>query len=176
MKLSIIVAVAENGVIGRDNQLPWRISADLKHFKALTMGHHLLMGRKTFGSIGRALPGRKTIILSRGNPEIPDNVKLARSFAEATELARAAGETEAFVAGGAAVYAEALPKADTLYLTRIAAAVEGDTTFPEWNQDQWRLFAVETCPQHDGEPAAVFETWERVVQPSHTESLGTELP
>lgn len=161
MKLSIIVAVAENGVIGRDNRLPWRISADLKRFKSLTLGHHLLMGRKTFQSIGRPLPGRTIIVLSRGTPELPAGVEIAGSLVEATALARAAGETETFVAGGAAIYAEALPRTDTLYLTSVAATIEGDTHFPDWNRGEWQLFSVESCPHKDGEPAAVFETWKR---------------
>ena len=161
MKLSIIVAVAENGVIGRDNRLPWRISGDLKRFKALTLGHHLLMGRKTFESIGKALPGRTTIVLSRGTPELPVGVAHAWSLDCAIELARATGETEAFVTGGAAVYAEALPRADSLYLTRVAIEVAGDTYFPDWDRDAWQLLSVETCPRKEGEPAAAFETWQR---------------
>lgn len=172
MKLSIIVAVAENGVIGRDNRLPWRISADLKRFKALTLGHHLLMGRKTFESIGRALPGRTTIVLSRGTRVLPAGVEQAVSLAEATELARTAGETEAFVAGGAAVYVEALPQAETLYLTRVATTVEGDTFFPDWNRNEWQLFSVESCPRKNGEPAAVFETWNRL-KPQPSKPLGS---
>ncbi|MCP4203476.1 MAG: dihydrofolate reductase [bacterium] len=162
MKLSIIVAVSENGVIGRDNRLPWRIAADLKRFKALTLGHHLVMGRKTFESIGRVLPGRTTIVLSRDTPQLPEGVGLAASLAEAVEIARAAGETEAFVAGGAAVYSDALSLVDTLYLTKVATVVEGDTYFPEWHREEWQLFSVETCPQKDGEPAAAFETWKHV--------------
>ncbi len=165
MKLSIIVAVAENGVIGRDNRLPWRISGDLKRFKALTLGHHLLMGRKTFESIGRALPGRTTIVLSRGTPELPAGIAHATSLDRAVDLARAAGETEAFVAGGGSVYAEALPRADGLYLTRVAIEVAGDTYFPGWDRDAWQLVSVESCPRKNGEPAAAFETWRRTVQP-----------
>ncbi len=161
MKLSIIVALADNGVIGRDNQLPWRISADLKRFKALTLGHHLLMGRKTFQSIGRALPGRTTVVLSRGTPELPPGVELAGSMAEAVELARSTGDTEAFVAGGASIYAEALSSADTLYLTRVNLAVAGDTYFPDWNRDDWQLVSVASCPHRAGEPKAVFETLRR---------------
>ncbi len=161
MKLSIIVAVADNGVIGKDNTLPWRLSADLKRFKGLTMGHHLLMGRTTFESIGRPLPGRTTIVLSRGNPKLPEGVLLAGSLTEAGEIAFAAGETEAFVAGGAAAYKEALPEADLLYLTRVAGEYEGDTFFPEWNRDGWELFSMETCPRQEGEPHAVFEVWRR---------------
>jgi len=161
MKLSIIVAVAENGIIGKDNGLPWRISADLKRFKALTLGHHLLMGRKTFESIGRPLPGRTTIVLSRGTPALPEGVKLAESLDQAIEMARAADDSEAFIAGGAAVYAEALPRADNLYLTRVAIDAEGDTTFPDWDRDSWQLVSVEGCPRREGEPAAAFETWRR---------------
>ena len=98
MKLSIIVAVATNNVIGRDNDLPWHLSADLRRFKRLTMGHHLLVGRKTFEAIGRPLPGRQMIVLSRGRPSLPESVKLAPSLEAAIDLARSAGETEAFVA------------------------------------------------------------------------------
>ena len=86
MRVSIIVAVADNGVIGRDNDLPWRLSADLQRFKALTMGHHLLLGRKTFESIGRALPGREMIVVSRGTPKLPDGVHLATGIKIGEEL------------------------------------------------------------------------------------------
>lgn len=161
MRLSIIVAVAENGVIGRDNDLPWRISADLKRFKALTLGHHLLMGRRTFESIGRALPGRTTIVLSRGTPDLPAGVALAHDLDQAIDLARSAGETEAFVAGGAAIYAMALTRADRIYRTRVAIRAEGDTYFPDWDPAGWHLVAAETCPRKSGEPAAVFESWRR---------------
>lgn len=161
MKLSIIVAAADNGVIGRDNRLPWRLSADLKRFKSLTLGHHLLMGRKTYESIGRPLPGRTAIVLSRGTPELPEGVRLARDLDEAVALARAAGETEAFVGGGAAIYREALGRADRLYLTRVAGEFEGDTRFPAWDPERWELISVETCPSGEGEPAAVFEVRER---------------
>ncbi len=176
MKLSIIVAVGENGVIGRDNRLPWRISGDLKRFKALTMRHHLLMGRKTFESIGKALPGRTTIVLSRGTPELPEGVVHAESLDRAVDLARSAGETEAFVAGGAAVFAEALPRADTLYLTRVAATVAGDTYFPDWDRDAWQLVSVESCPRQEGEPAAAFETWQRALHPSRAKPVGRGHP
>lgn len=161
MRVSIIVAAAENGVIGRDNALPWKLSADLKRFKALTMGHHLLMGRKTFESIGKPLPGRKTIVLSRGVPTVPAGVHVATDLPEALEIAMHSGETEAFVAGGAMVYREALSVADRMYLTRIREAFDGDTTFPHWDESAWRRVTVETCPNQQGEPEAVFETWDR---------------
>ena len=143
MKLSIIVAVAEYGIIGRDNDLPWYLPADLKRFKRLTMGHHLLMGRKTFEAIGRALPGRTTVVISRGQPALPEGVKLAASLDEAITLAAQANDDEAFVAGGAQIYNLALPRADRLYLTRIHAAIEGDTRFPEVVESDWELVSKE---------------------------------
>lgn len=132
-QVSLIVAVAANGVIGRDGDLPWRLPADLRFFKRVTMGHHLVMGRKTWESIGRALPGRTIVVLTRhperhpGLQEIP-GVQVARDLPEALE--RAAGDPEVLIAGGAEVYARALPLATRLYLTRVAADVEGDTLFP----------------------------------------------
>lgn len=149
MRLSIIVAVADNGVIGRDNDLPWRLSADLQRFKTLTMGHHLLMGRKTFASLGRALPGRTMVVISRGQPSLPAGVRLAHSLDEAVEMARSNGDDEAFVAGGAEIYAQALPTADRLYLTRVHTSCEGDTLFPAWEQDEWRQVSREDRPADD---------------------------
>lgn len=164
MKLSMIVAVADNGVIGKDNSLPWRLSADLKRFKSLTTGHHLLMGRKTFQSIGRPLPNRTTIVLSRGAPELPDGVLSASSLAEAIDIAKEAGETEAFVAGGATIYRDALSLADRLYLTRVQGEFEGDTRFPDWDRRKWVLVSMETCPSKENEPRAVFELWKRATE------------
>lgn len=131
MRISIIVAVADNGVIGRDDELPWRLSADLRRFKALTMGHHLVVGRKTWESIGHPLPGRRMLVLTRGEPELPDGVEPVGSLDEAVDRARRAGDDELFVGGGAAVYEAALERADRLYLTRVHAEVEGDVRFPE---------------------------------------------
>ena len=139
----MIAAVAENGVIGRDNDLPWRLPADLKRFKRTTMGHHLVMGRKTFESIGKALPGRTTVVISRGRPELPQGVRLAGSLEQAIEIAREAGDAEAFVAGGEAIFREALQTANRLYLTRVEAEVEGDRFFPEIDPGAWRLMTSE---------------------------------
>lgn len=149
MRLSIIVAVADNGVIGRDGDLPWRLSADLKRFKALTVGHHLLMGRKTFESIGTVLPGRITVVISRGQPDLPAGVELAHSLEQAVELARAHGDDEPFIAGGAEIYARALPAADRLYLTRVHADCEGDTLFPAWQEAVWQEVFREDHPADD---------------------------
>jgi dihydrofolate reductase len=141
MTTSIIVAVAENGVIGRDNALPWRLSADMKRFKVLTMGHHLVVGRKTWESIGRPLPGRKMIVVSRRGLEAPPEVAVARSIDEAIALA-APGE-EVFIAGGAEIYRESVGRADRLYLTRVHAAPSGDAFFPELDLSQWRTVSSE---------------------------------
>lgn len=152
MLVSIIAAVAANGVIGRDGDLPWRLPADLRLFKRVTMGHHLIMGRKTWESIGRPLPGRVVVVLTRDPEarrrieEIP-GVLVASELSAALDCARAAGDTEAFVAGGAEVYARALPLADRLYLTRVEAEVEGDVVFPDFDEGhdegQWTEVARE---------------------------------
>ncbi len=162
MKLSIIAAVADNGVIGRGNDLPWHLPADLKRFKRTTMGHHLLMGRKTFESIGRALPGRTTIVISRGHPEVPEGVLVAGSLDRAIELARAAGDDEAFVAGGAEIFREALERADRLYLTRVRGEVAGDRYFPELDLGGWTLLSSETLPADERHAWPLeFELFER---------------
>jgi dihydrofolate reductase len=162
MKVSIIAAVAENGVIGRDNDLPWHLSADLQRFKRLTMGHHLLMGRKTFTAIGRPLPGRSMVVISRGRPTLPAGVALTSSLEEALALARGAQDTEAFVAGGAQIYALALPLTDRLYLTRIHHSFAGDAFFPDVDLEAWKLLDREDHPATDATPISYsFLTYER---------------
>jgi dihydrofolate reductase len=147
MRVSLIVAVAENGVIGRGGALPWRLSADLQRFKQLTMGHHLIMGRKTFDSIGRGLPGRTTIVISRqADLPLPLGCRLAASLDDALRIAEAAVDSEAFVIGGAAIYRLALPKADRVYLTAVHANVEGDTFFREFDETKWLLSSEERHP------------------------------
>lgn len=142
MRLSLIVAVARNGVIGRQGTLPWRLSADLKRFKSLTMGHHLIMGRKTFDSLdGRELPGRITIVLTRSG-QVPPHIKQTSSLDEALRMA--AGDDEVFVIGGADIFALALPHADRLYVTWVEADVEGDVRLPAIDMNQWQL--VEETP------------------------------
>jgi dihydrofolate reductase len=150
MVVSIIAAVAANGVIGRDGGLPWRLPADLRAFKRLTMGHHLVMGHKTWRSIGRPLPGRTLVVLTRDpGLEIP-GVQIAHDLPQALALARAAGDPEVFVIGGAEVYARALPLADRLYLTRVHAHVEGDVRFPAVPEHEWVEVAREehTADEH----------------------------
>ncbi|MFI3318391.1 MAG: dihydrofolate reductase [Rikenellaceae bacterium] len=132
--VNIIVAIAENGVIGGDNTLLWHIGEDLKNFKKITSGHPVIMGRKTFESIGRPLPNRTNVVITRQNISI-EGCRVAHSFEEAISLF--SSEEEIFIIGGAQIYAQALPIATTLYLTRVHKSYEGDTSFPEWSLDEW---------------------------------------
>lgn len=133
--LTLIVARARNGVIGRDNTLPWRLPEDLAHFKRTTMGAPVIMGRKTWESIGRPLPGRRNIVVSR-NPELRlDGAEIASSLEDALRLC--VGVEQAFLIGGAQLYAEALPSADRLIVTEIDAEFEGDAHFPEIDPQRW---------------------------------------
>lgn len=152
MRLSIIVAVAENGVIGRSNDLPWRLPADLKRFKRLTLDHHLLLGRKTFDAIGRPLPGRKMVVISRRRPVLPAGVQLAASLSRAIEIAEHSGDDEAFVGGGAQIYLQALPLADRIYLTRLETSFDGDAFFPELGLTEWRRVSQEHHEADDDNP------------------------
>ena len=132
--VSIIVAVAENGVIGDKNTLLWHISEDLKHFKAVTTGHPVIMGRKTYESLGRPPPNRTNVVITRQQVEIP-GCRVVHSLGEAVALFP--GDDEVFVIGGAQIYAQALPLADRFYLTRVEADYEGDTLFPAGNPADW---------------------------------------
>lgn len=134
MKLSLVVAISENKVIGRDNKLPWHLSADLKRFKNLTTGHPIIMGRKTYDSIGRALPNRTNIVITRDKDYQVEGIHVAHSLDEALEIAKnSPGSEESFVIGGAQIFTEALPFADKLYLTIIHKNVEGDVYFPDYS-------------------------------------------
>ncbi len=128
--------MAKNRVIGANNALPWHLSADLKRFKALTMGHHIIMGRKTFESIGRILPGRTSVVVSRNPGYRPAGVLVAPNLESA--LAIAEGDSDAFVIGGAEIYRAALPVADRILLTEIGRGFEGDTFFPPLPPTDWR--------------------------------------
>ena len=136
-RLTLVAAVADNGVIGDRGDIPWRIPADFAHFKALTLGHVLVMGRATYESIGRPLPGRTTIVLTRDTGWTADGVLVARDLDEALERA-AQVSAEVFVAGGAAVYAEALGRADAQVLTEVHLEPDGDTRYPAFDRSQWR--------------------------------------
>ena len=148
MIVSLIVAMDRRRGIGKDNRLPWRLSADLKRFRELTMGHHLIVGRKTFESIGKPLPGRQMIIVTRQAGLQVESCFVAQSVDEALRLARERGESEVFVIGGAEIYAQTLALADRLYLTLVEAEVEADTFFPEFDEAEW--LAQETV-QHEAD-------------------------
>jgi dihydrofolate reductase len=151
-RISLIAAVARNGVIGKDGRVPWHLPDELEHFKATTMGHPLVMGRRTFESIGRTLPGRRTIVVTRDPRWHHPGVESAHSFAEALSLAGPADEV--FVAGGAEVYAEALPFAHRLVLTEVDAEPEGDTWFPAWDRATW---VEESREEHEGWTRVLYE-------------------
>jgi dihydrofolate reductase len=139
MRVSLIVAMdAEHG-IGHGNQLPWRLSTDQRRFKTLTMGHHILMGRNTWESIGRALPGRKSVVISRQPGYIADDCHVVQSLEQGLVYAADHGEDEAFVIGGAQIYALALPYSDRIYLTHVHTSGEADVFFPELNDGDWSV-------------------------------------
>jgi dihydrofolate reductase len=141
MKIALIVAMDEAGLIGRDNDLPWRLSADLKYFRKVTMGKPLIMGRHTHESIGRPLPGRRNIIVSKQLDYRAEGCEVVHSVEEA--LAACENEEEVMIMGGASLYAQCLPLCDRLYLTRVHARLDGDTWFPEWEQEAWRVLSRE---------------------------------
>lgn len=157
-RLTLIAAVAKNRVIGRGNAIPWRLPEDLQRFKALTMGRPILMGRKTWASLGRPLPGRRNIVISRDRDFSAPGALVVTSLAAA--VAACADADEAFVIGGAEIYAQALPLADRLQLTELARDFEGDTRFPEIDPNSWRESWRE---HHDGADFTyAFVTYERL--------------
>lgn len=156
MSLSVIVAIANNGVIGVDNALPWHLPEDLKRFKSLTMGHHIIMGRKTYESLGRLLPGRTTVIVSR-NPsyQAPPGALVANSLSQAVAIC--AGDAEPFMIGGAQLYQEALLLADKLYVTWIEREYQGDAHFPALDLSQWQETFRQAGNGADGLPYAFVD-------------------
>ena len=139
--LSIIVAMGKNRVIGANSAIPWRLPNELQLFKRLTMGHHIIMGRKTWESIGRLLPGRTTVIVTRQKNYAVPGAIIVNSLNEA--IAQCAGDDEAFVVGGGELYREALPIADRLYLTEVDTIPHGDTRMPDINMGEWRVISTE---------------------------------
>jgi dihydrofolate reductase len=158
--VSLIAALAANRVIGRDNALPWHLPEDLRHFRALTRGHPVIMGRRTYESIGRPLPDRQNLVITRDPHRAIPGVELATSLENALALARPA-RGEVFVIGGAEIYALALPRADRLHLTLIERDVEGNARFPEWRELGFR--ETESRPGEDAVSGLRyrFTTWER---------------
>jgi dihydrofolate reductase len=147
-RILLVAALARNGVIGARGKMPWHLPEDLKHFKQLTLGHPVIMGRKTWESLGRPLPGRENIVISRQSGfAAPDASVVATPEAA---IARCAGDAQASVIGGAEIYAAALPFADALVLTEIDLDYEGDTRFPDWDRKAWRIAQKETHTSAQG--------------------------
>ncbi|ENO3941969.1 type 3 dihydrofolate reductase [Aeromonas veronii] len=162
MKISMIAAMAHDRVIGKDNQMPWHLPADLAHFKRVTLGKPVLMGRKTFESIGRPLPGRRNLVISRNPGYQAEGIEVVGSVEAALALLAGSSVEELMVIGGGHLYAEMLPSADCLYLTQIDLAVEGDTRFPAFDDGQWQRIECESHPADEKNPHPYsFEIWQR---------------
>ncbi|KAF1069190.1 MAG: Dihydrofolate reductase type 3 [Pseudomonas citronellolis] len=165
LPLAMIAALAENRVIGVDNRLPWRLPADLKHFKAMTLGKPVIMGRKTWDSLGRPLPGRLNLVVTRQaglqleGAEVFNSLEAALQRANAWALAEEAEEL--MLIGGAQLYSEAMPLAQRLYLTQVGLAPEGDAHFPELDAAQWHLASSIEHAASEETPAYAFQVWER---------------
>ncbi|MGI8598128.1 MAG: dihydrofolate reductase [Chitinophagaceae bacterium] len=163
MLLSLLVAADENNVIGKDNKLPWHLPNDLKYFKNLTWGMPILMGRKTFDSIGKALPGRKSIVITRNKDWAHENVEVVLSIEEAISSAKADDINEIFVIGGAEIFSSSFDKADRIYLTRIHHQFDGDVYFPELQVDDWALVQNKFCHADDKNAYShTFQVWNRI--------------
>ncbi|PRA56222.1 dihydrofolate reductase [Brucella pituitosa] len=166
--VSIIVAAAENGVIGRDNDMPWKLSTDLKRFKALTLGKPVIMGRRTWDSIGRPLPGRPNIVVTRDAAFTAESAQVVGSLEDAIDLGRRlAAELnvdEVCIIGGGNIYAQGLPLADVVHLTRVLAMIDGDTYFPEIDSEVWRAVSTEDVPagEKDSHPTRYIRYERRV--------------
>ena len=161
MLLSAIVAISQNNVIGRDGHLPWHLSADLKRFKAITTGHSIILGRKNYDDIGRPLPNRTNYVLTRNKDFQAPGCIVCSSLEEAIESAKAAGETECFIIGGAAVYRDAMPLVGKLYLTRVLSQVEGDVFFPEWGDGFVKESGINVSADEKNDYPTNFEIWVR---------------
>lgn len=162
MVVSLIVAVSKNGVIGRDGDLPWHLPIDLRHFKSTTMGHHLIIGRRTWDELGRALPGRTMVVITRSRRFEAEGATVVHSLEEAVEVAE--NDDEPFIGGGAHIYRMALSRdlVDRLYITRVHAEIDGDTYFPEVDFEAWKLVFEERHEADEkNEFACTFEVWER---------------
>jgi dihydrofolate reductase len=163
MRLSLVVAVADNGVIGAKGKIPWHLPADLKRFKALTWGKPIIMGRKTFESLPHALPGRQNIVISRDRNYVANGARVVPDYESA--LWAAADVEEVMVIGGADIFARAMDEADCIYLTEVHSSPEGDTYFPSFDRSQWRETLHEDHAAEGERPAYSFVTLERVPHP-----------
>lgn len=157
----MIVAASTNNVIGVNAGLPWRLSEDLRRFREITMGKPMIMGRLTFETIGTALPGRRSIVITRQADYKPEGIEVVTTVDAALELAR--GAEEVMIIGGGKVYEQMLPMTDRIYLTRVHAEFDGDTFFPEIKDDEWRIVSSEPLPPNDERPFSIsFQTLERI--------------
>lgn len=163
MIVSAIVATAKNNVIGKNNDIPWYLPADLKYFKKTTLNHHIIMGRKSFQSIGKPLPKRTNIVITRNPFFIASNCIMSTSVEEALSIAQDNGETEAFIIGGGQIYELSKSYWDKLYLTEVDLEVDGDIFFPQLNQDEWKLISSEHHePDEKNEHPYTFKIFERI--------------
>jgi dihydrofolate reductase len=159
MIVSFVVAIAENNAIGKENGLLWSLPKDMKHFKEITFGHTVIMGRRTFDSMGKPLPKRRNIVITRNSELKIEGAEVTNSLADA--LARCAQEEEVFIIGGAEIYKEALKRTDRIYLTRVHQSFDGDTFFPELNMEDWKETAREEHePDDKNQIAFTFLTLE----------------
>jgi dihydrofolate reductase len=173
MTVSLIVAMSENGVIGRAGTMPWHLSADLRRFKRLTMRHHIIMGRRTFESIGRSLPGRTSIVVSSTARIRGPRVLVAPDVPAA--LALASDDVEPFVIGGGQVYAAALPLVDRIYATIIHARISGDVFFPEIDWSRWQLIDDQRYAAKNGQSLAFsFRVYARTHSPDYSRRVGQD--
>lgn len=161
LKINLIVAAAENNAIGKDNKMLWRLPDDFKYFKKNTVGHSIIMGRKTFDSIGKALPERRNIVITRNHNWTEEDVDVANSVDDILIYCR--DEREIFIIGGANIYKQTLPLAQKVFLTRVHSRIDGDSFFPELPTSEWKLTSSEK--HHKDEKHAydfTFEVWERI--------------
>lgn len=166
MIVSLLLAASENNVIGKNNQLPWHLPDDLKYFKNMTWGLPILMGRKTFDSIGKPLPGRKSIVITRDNNWHQDGVERVHSLVEAIQKGTDLGAKEIFVIGGAEIFNSALPIANRIYLTRIHHDFDGDVFFPEIDTQEWECVASRFCAADEKNAFDhTYQVWERKQEP-----------
>jgi dihydrofolate reductase len=163
MIVSLIVAASTNNVIGKNNELPWTLPVDMKFFKNTTWGMPVIMGRKTFESMGgKALPGRRNIIITRQNDFDKEGVRVVNSLAEAITAATDTDCNEAFVIGGGVIFKEAIDKADRIYMTRVHATIDGDVFFPDIDEHKWKLVSKRDCYKDEKHKYDFsFETWEK---------------
>ncbi|MCU7647931.1 dihydrofolate reductase [Pseudomonas piscis] len=165
LPLSLIAALAENRVIGIDNSMPWHLPGDFKYFKATTLGKPIIMGRKTWDSLGRPLPGRLNIVVSRQTDLALEGAEvypsLEAAMVRAEQWALEQGASELMLIGGAQLYTQGLEQADRLYLTRVALSPQGDAWFPEFDEQRWKLVSDQPNPAQGDKPAYSFEVWER---------------